>query len=312
MGEATQTFPKAFAVRFEQINRWDPNSFHRINWHGPGSVMATIGSVLNMRKEKVDRSANEFNDLMPVTIHFDGSIEPRKVSEDKEYSMELFWAQPGDIVVSKIDLKNGAVAIIPNGWGKVVVTNHFAVYEPDLEKLDPRYFHLLIQATFFKEHLWRNKVGAEGRKEVKLDFFEALEVPIPPLPIQQKIVVHWEAAQLERVAADTALIALVSELHSWLVKQSKGFYQVIRSKVFLANYENTQQWDVKAGRAAAFITANPDFIRLGDYIEECTETVRPSEEPEKEWPIYGVNNKGGVFLSAMQMGKEFNAPYKKI
>ncbi len=312
MGEVSQTFPKAFAVRFAQINRWDPNSFHSINWHWSSSVMATIGSVLSPRKEKVDRSANGFNDLTPVTIHFDGSIEPRKTSEDKEYTMELFWARPGDIVVSKIDLKNGAVAIIPDGWDNVVVTNHFAVYEPDLKKLDPRYFHLLIQTRFFKEHLWRNKVGAEGRKEVKLDFFESQVVPIPPLPIQHKIVAHWEAAQLERAAADAALSALVSELHSWLVKQTRDFGYVTRSKVFLANYENTQQWDVKAGRAAAFITANPDFIRLGDYTEECTETVRPWNEPEKEWPIYGVNNKEGVFLSSTQAGKEFNAPYKKI
>lgn len=312
MPETAQAFPRAFAVRFAQINRWDPNSFHEINWHWPDSVMATIGSVLKPRKEKVNRSANGFNDLMPVTIHFDGSIEPRKINEDKEYTMELFWARPGDIVASKIDLKNGAVAIIPEGWDKVVVTNHFAVYEPNLKKLDPRYFHLLIQANFFKEHLWRNKVGAEGRKEVKLDFLESQKVPIPPLPIQQKIVTYWEAAQLERAAADTALSALVSELHSWLVKQTNRFGQVTSSKVFLANYKNTQQWDVKAGRAAAFITANPDFIRLGDYTEECTETVRPREEPEKEWPIFGVNNKEGVFLSSMQAGKKFNAPYKKI
>jgi hypothetical protein len=32
---------------------------------------------------------------------------------------------------------------------------------------------------------------------------------------------------------------LVSELHSWVVKQTKGFGQVTRSNVFLANYENT-------------------------------------------------------------------------
>lgn len=123
---------------------------------------------------------------------------------------------------------------------------------------------------------------------------------------------YWEAVQQERKSADTALSVLVAELNSWLLNQTIGFNQVTRSKVFLANYENTQQWDVKAGRAAAFITANPDFIRLGDYTEECTETVKPWDEPEKEWLIYGVNNKEGVFLSSMQVGKEFNAPYKKI
>lgn len=252
MGEAAQTFPKAFAVRFARINRWDPNSFHGINWHWPGSVMATIGSVLNPRREKVNRSANGFNDLMPVTIHFDGSIEPRKVSEDKEYTMELFWARPGDIVVSKIDLKNGAVAIIPDGWDKVVVTNHFAVYEPDLKKLDPLYFHLLIQVRFFKEHLWRNKVGAEGRKEVKLDFFESQEVPIPPLPIQQKIVAHWEAAQASVTTAKARVADIDKEIQARFLVDL-GLPKPKRSippKCFAANWESFERWSVSYNQAA--------------------------------------------------------------
>lgn len=250
MGEAAQTFPKAFAVRFAQINRWDPNSFHGINWHWPGSVMATIGSVLNPRKEKVDRSANGFNDLMPVTIHFDGSIEPRKVSEDKEYTMELFWARPGDIVVSKIDLKNGAVAIIPEGWNKVVVTNHFAVYEPDLQKLDPRYFHLLIQANFFREHLWRNKVGAEGRKEVKLDFFESQDVPIPPLPIQQKIVAHWEAANSKANADMTVSQELAQSTPSLLVSKIglKALVSPHSRRAFVSSWNEIERWGVELAR----------------------------------------------------------------
>lgn len=287
MGEPAQTFPKAFAVRFAQINRWDPNSFHGINWHWPGSVMATIGSVLNPRKEKVDRMANGFNDLMPVTIHFDGSIEPRKVSEDKEYTMELFWARPGDIVVSKIDLKNGAVAIIPDGWDKVVVTNHFAVYEPDLKKLDPRYFHLLIQAKFFKEHLWRNKVGAEGRKEVKLDFFESQDVPIPPLPIQQKIVAHWEAAQTE---ANTLLVRadqLLDELEKQVLGELglKNKKRIAMPKVMVTNWAELTKWNQ---RATYLLGQTPDLSK-GIYPvvsgRECIAEVKhgcsasPSSKP---------------------------------
>jgi restriction endonuclease S subunit len=53
-------------------------------------------------------------------------------------------------------------------------------------------------------------------------------------------------------------------------------------------------------------------VRLGDYTEECTETVRPWEQPEKDWPVYGVNNKDGVFLNSYQQGADFNAPYKRI
>jgi type I restriction enzyme S subunit len=81
-------------------------------------------------------------------------------------------------VVAKIDLKNGAVGIVPKDWNNVVVTGHFAVYEPNLSKLVPEYLQLIVQARFFKAHLWRNKVGAEGRKEVKLDFFEEELIPL--------------------------------------------------------------------------------------------------------------------------------------
>jgi len=287
MDETSQTFPKAFAVRFAQIGRWDPNSFHEINWHWPDSVMATIGSVLNPRKEKVDRTANSFNDLMPITIHFDGSIEPRKVNETKEYTMELFWAKSGDIVVSKIDLKNGAVATIPNNWEKVVVTNHFAIYEPDLNKLDPQYFHLLIQAKFFKNHLWRNKVGAEGRKEVKLDFFESLKVPIPPLPIQQNIVAHWEAAQTR----SNDLLSQASQLPDELEKQILEELGLTKKnptampKAMIINWVRLTKWNQ---RATYLLEQTPDLSK-GIYPvvsgRECIAEVKhgcsasPSSKP---------------------------------
>ena len=104
----------------------------------------------------------------PISTHhhsFDGNIDKRKIDGNREYTMELFAAKPGDIVVAKIDLKNGAVGIVPKGWDNVVVTGHFAVYEPDRSKLMPQYLHLLIQSNFFKTYLWRNKVGAEGEKK---------------------------------------------------------------------------------------------------------------------------------------------------
>ena len=149
-------------------------------------------------------------------------------------------------------------------------------------------------------------------KRIQPSQLEVVKVPIPPLSVQQQIEVCWEATLQKRFAADVALSGLVSELHAYLAKQTHAFDQASRSKVFLANYANAGQWDLKAGRAAAFIAANPEFVRLGDYTEESTETVRPWDEPEKEWLIYGVNNKEGVFLASTQRGKDFNAPYKKV
>lgn len=267
MSGVAQTFSKAFSVPFSELTRWDPNSFHRIRWHWPPGVMTPIGSVLAPRKEKVNRSDNRFSDLMPITIHFDGSIEPRKVSEDKEYSMELFWARPGDIVVSKIDLKNGAVGIIPDDWDKAVVTNHFAVYEPDLDRLDPKYFHLLIQAKFFKEYLWRNKVGAEGRKEVKLEFFESLEVPIPPLHVQQKIVAYWEDVQSRIIVAARTIETIQQETEKELLKKIGLQVPPVtpRRGHFTINYSQNERLDTFFFRE--------DFICLDEQIRSFDYTT---------------------------------------
>jgi hypothetical protein len=69
---------------------------------------------------------------------------------------------------------------------------------------------------------------------------------------------------------------------------------------------------LKSARAAAFRLLHPTFRPLGDFIEEATVIVRPMDEPEKLWPVYGVNNRVGVVLSHHQPGKKFNAPYKHI
>lgn len=312
MGEMAQARPRAFIVGFRDLQTWSVAAQFAVNWNWPDEVIKPLDSILSRRNETALETLTPESIVTLLTIRFDGSIEPREPVRIEDIKGRLFRVYPGDVVFSKIDVRNGAIGLAPDDIDCMCVTSEFPVYSVDFKKTDSGYVKLLFRTVAFKKLLNSMISGASGRKRIQPTQLEGVKVPIPPLPIQQKIVAHWEAAQLERAAADTALSALVLELHSWLVKQTKGFGQVTCSKVFLANYENTQQWDVKAGRAAAFITANPDFIRLGDYTEECTETVRPWDDPEKKWPIYGVNNKEGVFLSSMQAGKEFNAPYKKI
>ena len=304
---------KAFAVIFENLQRWDPSSFHKIKWHWPSKVMRPIGSFLLPRKEKVDSKKFPFESLQPITIHFDGSIDRREVDPCNSYTMDLFFAHPGDVVVAKIDLKNGAVGIAPN-WNNIVVTNHFAVYEPDLAEIIPEYFHLLVQAGFFRAHLWRNKVGAEGRKEVKLDFFESIPVPVPNKDIQKAIVSFWKMAEAAVVTAQEQLAEPVNALNKRLLGLygKKASSDVIHSRYFALDFKDLTAWDVKSGRASAFRLACPSFRPMGEFIEEATEPVRPFDEPEKDWPVYGVNNKEGVFLNSHQKGAAFSAPYKRI
>jgi len=83
-------------------------------------------------------------------------------------------------------------------------------------------------------------------------------------------------------------------------------------RAYCARWTDLPRWDLKSARAAAFRRLHPTFRPLGDFIEEATVTVRPADEPEKLWPVYGVNNRVGVVFSHHQPGVEFHAPYKHI
>ncbi len=80
----------------------------------------------------------------------------------------------------------------------------------------------------------------------------------------------------------------------------------------IVEWAEMPRWDVKTARAAAFRDAHPDYRSIGDFVEDATALVRPWEEPDKEWPVYGVNNVDGVVLSHVQKGSSFNASYKRI
>lgn len=72
------------------------------------------------------------------------------------------------------------------------------------------------------------------------------------------------------------------------------------------------RWDVKTARAAAFRLAHPNFRPLREFVSEATELVRPADEPERLWPIYGVSNRRGVILNEFRLGAAFRAPQKRI
>jgi hypothetical protein len=85
-----------------------------------------------------------------------------------------------------------------------------------------------------------------------------------------------------------------------------------RGRPVIAKWSELPRWDFKSARAALFSQCHPNFVQLGEYAVEATELVDPRSEPDKEWPIYGVNNETGVFLSKFQKGADFNSRYKRI
>lgn len=286
--------------RWRQLDRWD--SFTIPHLHiAPHLPQKTIGELLTPRHERVDRSYWSFDQLQPITIHFGGDISRRKLAAGTDYSMPLFWAKPGDVVLSKIDLKNGAVGVLPEGWDNAVVTSHFKVYAPDLTQLDPRYFRMLLQTQDFKKWLWANRSGADGRTEVKLDVFEALAIPLPPVAWQQALCntyadalnraeqLEWEAEAIERAGWQAFEAALGVAPPPPLPDRP----------VFVARFKDVERWSHESILRSS--TSGPEhqhswpIARLGDLVADLENGWSPKchDHPAREGK-WGVLKLGAV------------------
>ena len=303
---------RAFTADFGSLEVWSVAAQFAADWEWPPSVVRPLGEALVRRREAASDTLAPDALVTMLTIRFDGSVEPRAPVRLEDVKGRLFRVHPGDVVFSKIDVRNGAIGLAPDGIERICVTSEFPIYAVDECKVDPVFVKLLFRTGAFMRVLNSMISGASGRKRIQPSQLEKVRVPIPLPEVQRRIVAHWQSAERRREAADADFSALVEELDSYLADRTRALEESTRARTFVARFENTRQWDLKGGRAAAFVAANADFVRLGDYSEECTETVRPWEQPDRRWPVYGVNNRDGVFRSAVQEGRKFNAPYKRI
>ena len=280
--------------RFKKLDRWDKFTIPHL--HFPSRVSsARIADLLRPRNETVDRSKHSFADLQPITIHFGGNISRRSVKDGRDYTMALKWVRPNDLVLSKIDLKNGAVGILPADWSNAVVTTHFAVYEPDTTRVYPLYLRYLVQTGEFKRWLWANRSGADGRTEVKLPVFEDLEIPLPDLSEQQAIVAAYDAALKEAAAKEQAAISAEATAMADF-EAALGFAPakpLPDKPIFIASFKDFDRWShegvLRRINGGAVGTSSWATVRLGDVIADLENGWSPKclDRPAEpgEWGV---------------------------
>jgi hypothetical protein len=299
---------KKFVVQYSKLNCWSVSYFRTIKWNWPAKYIQPLSTAII----RVQEVSNDPTVPIIEKISFGGLLSVLDNEDNTGYKGRLFLAKAGQMIYSKIRVKQGSLCIIPEDYSIIAVSSEYPVYQIRLEVVTPIFLELLLRSRALKFYLDGLSHGGSTKTRIHPEQFEQLDVPIPPPSVQQAIVDYWVEAQRQYTQEQQALVELVDELNQELIGQTASYPKLIKSRVFTATYSQLSQWDLKGGRAASFIAANPRFVRLGEYTSECTELVRPWDEPEKVWPIYGVNNKDGVFLSSEQAGSEFNAAYKKV
>lgn len=243
------TNSRAFAVSFKNLRVWSVGSFRRIHWQWPEEYIHPLADALVRRSDEVDRKEHKLEDLQLITIHFDGTIEAR--AEPSKFKGRLFFAKPGDMVYSKIDVRNGAIAIVPEDMTNAVVSSEFPVYQVRQDTAFSAYIKLLFKTSYFRHAINGLISGASGRKRVQPRQIADLEVPIPPLPLQRAIVRRFEHAQAE-MAKKSRRVEQVQRLIEETFLRDLGIVAVMTNRApraFAAQWSDMARWSVRATHA---------------------------------------------------------------
>ena len=96
----------------------------------------------------------------------------------------------GNIVISRIDLYNKCLGIVPEDLDGAVVTKDFLVVKPDVRRIDPVYFVEVLRDDLMSDYFYAFCTGATGRKRITEDVFKGLKIPLLDKRAQDRIKKH--------------------------------------------------------------------------------------------------------------------------
>lgn len=132
-------------------------------------------------------------------------------------------AKPGQIILSEIWAKKGAIGLVPPEGAGALITSHFFLFDIDHSKILPEYMGWLLKGNYFAPNLDAEARGTTGYAAIRAKQFLQLTIPLPPPDEQRRIVARIEAlagrvaeAQRLRAEALAQMNQVVSSLHQKL------------------------------------------------------------------------------------------------
>lgn len=229
---------KMSIIQYQDLKRWDAKYQAVIRWYWDKSYIRRIGEVLK-RKKKLMAMAHS---LPLLSIHFDGSMTERPANTIKG---NIYIANNGNLVYSKIDLRNGAIGIIPDTYKAVGFTSEFPIYEVCEQLVDREYMKLVLHSKNFRTYINGLVSGTSGRKRVNPDNLESIPIPVPNISIQREIIHFWKNTQQNSFELDTQADEREKQIELVLL-QELGFQKKEFKKQkgpFVIHINEMERWD---------------------------------------------------------------------
>lgn len=237
-----------FLLPYEKLeDRWDPKAyaFLRAFWN-TNFEFVKIWKLLENNRENISLEEDKFYKQITIKIYHKWVILRWEQKWRDIKTRPQFKVKAWQFILSKIDAKDWAFWIIPDYLDWWIITWSFVSFDikrPDILSID--YFDLLLSQDFFLNILKSKSVWTTWRKPIMIDEFLDLEIPLPSLGIQEKIVKTYNDIKTEISELENENQNLLKEVDNYLMKElGIEIEQKAKKKFFCVGYEDLERWDV--------------------------------------------------------------------
>lgn len=163
-----------------------------------------LAEVLTQNTEYIDNPEPRIYPKLSVKLYGKGVVldEPADGATLRMQRHQL--AKAGQVILSEIWGKKGAIGFVPLDGEGALCTSHFFLFDVQTDPVLPQYLHYIFISNYLEPQLNKEAKGTTGYAAVRPKHLLAAEIPLPPLDEQRRIVAHIDALA-EQIAAARGL-----------------------------------------------------------------------------------------------------------
>lgn len=271
-------------VSFENIESWSASFlFGTINKFNRKYKTLEINKLLVRNNEYVIIEDEKLYKRVTVKINANGVV-----LRDEEYGKNIgtkrqFIAKEGQMIVSKIDARNGAFGLIPSELDGAIVTNDFPLFHINHHLVNKNYLILLAKTNLFVDFAKSCSSGTTNRQRMDMDKFLTLEIPLPSISEQEVIVKNYYDKIEQAVTWEQEADTIEEKIKTYLF-ESLGIEELDKRKKIGLNIiesKRMERWDISSLMGKTSLKSKYSIHGMGDYIVEiATGTTPPTSRKE--------------------------------